>query len=106
MAVLGVCLNRWVMVLQVLAAPVLTFENWTPYLPSWQEVATTLLPVALGIIMVAISYRYLPVFPQEPELNPIEPDVAKPLELEAQGADAPAKGQAESSAGQPEPAEA
>jgi len=106
MAVLGVCLNRWVMVLQVLAAPVLTFENWTPYLPSWQEVATTLLPVALGIIMVAISYRYLPVFPQEPELNPIEPDVAKPMELDAQGADAPAKGQAESSTGQPEPAEA
>jgi molybdopterin-containing oxidoreductase family membrane subunit len=73
MAVVGVCLNRWVMVLQVLAAPVLTFEGWAPYLPSWQEVATTLLPVALGIIMVALSYRYLPVFPQEPELNPIGP---------------------------------
>ncbi|MBT8366051.1 MAG: polysulfide reductase NrfD [Deltaproteobacteria bacterium] len=73
LAVVGVCLNRWVMVLQVLAAPVLTFEGWAPYLPSWQEVATTLLPVALGIIMVALSYRYLPVFPQEPELNPIGP---------------------------------
>ena len=73
LAVVGVCLNRWVMVLQVLAAPVLTFEGWAPYFPSWQEIATTLLPVALGIIMVALSYRYLPIFPQEQELNPLEP---------------------------------
>jgi Ni/Fe-hydrogenase subunit HybB-like protein len=106
MAVLGVCLNRWVMVLQVLAAPVLTFENWTPYIPSWQEVATTLLPVALGIIMVSVSYRYLPVFPQEQELNPIEPYVAEPKALEAQGAEAPLHEQTESPAGEPEPAKA
>jgi len=106
MAVLGVCLNRWVMVLQVLAAPVLTFENWTPYIPSWQEVATTLLPVALGIIMVSVSYRYLPIFPQEQELNPIEPDASDPKALEAQEAEAPQKVQPEASAGEPEPAEA
>ena len=73
LAVVGVCLNRWVMVLQVLAAPVLTFEGWAPYFPSLQEVATTLFPVALGIIMVPLSYRYLPIFPQEQELNPIDP---------------------------------
>jgi molybdopterin-containing oxidoreductase family membrane subunit len=42
------------------------------YFPSWQEIATTILPVAYGIILIAISYRYLPVFPNEPELNPIE----------------------------------
>jgi len=69
LAVLGVCLNRWVMVLQVLAIPVLTFENWVMYFPSWQEVATTILPVAYGIILISLSYRYLPVFPQEQELN-------------------------------------
>ena len=68
----GVSLNRWVMVLQVLAVPVLSFETWNLYFPSWQEVATTLLPVALGIICISISYRYLPIFPQERELNPIE----------------------------------
>jgi len=73
LAVLGLCVNRWVMVLQVMAAPVLTFEKWAMYYPSWQEVATTLLPVAYGIIFIALSYRYLPVFPQEQELNPIEP---------------------------------
>ena len=73
LAVLGLCVNRWVMVLQVMAAPVLTFEAWAMYYPSWQEVATTLLPVAYGIIFIALSYRYLPIFPQEQELNPIEP---------------------------------
>jgi Ni/Fe-hydrogenase subunit HybB-like protein len=73
LAVIGVCLNRWVMVLQVMAVPVMTFDHWAMYIPSWQEVATTILPVAYGIILIAISYRYLPVFPNEPELNPIEP---------------------------------
>jgi molybdopterin-containing oxidoreductase family membrane subunit len=66
------------MVLQVLAVPVLPFENWATYLPSWQEVATTILPVAYGIILISLSYRYLPVFPQEAELNPI--DGAEPAE--------------------------
>lgn len=70
--VIGVSLNRWVMVLQVLAVPVLPFDQWVLYLPSWQEVATTLLPVCYGIILILIAYRYLPIFPQERELNPIE----------------------------------
>ena len=71
LGVLGVCLNRWVMVLQTMAVPVLTFDTWQLYYPSWQEVATTILPVAYGIILVMISFRYLPIFPQEAELNPI-----------------------------------
>lgn len=72
LASIGVLLNRWVMVLQVLAVPVLPFETWNVYFPSWQEIATTILPVAYGVILVMISYRYLPIFPQEAELNPIE----------------------------------
>ncbi len=72
LAVIGVCVNRWVMVLQVLAVPVLPFESWFMYAPSWQEVATTILPVAYGAILIAIAHRYLPIFPQEPELNPVE----------------------------------
>jgi len=72
LAVIGVCLNRWVMVLQTMAVPVMTFDNWALYIPSWQEVATTILPVAYGVILIMISYRYLPIFPQERELNPIE----------------------------------
>jgi molybdopterin-containing oxidoreductase family membrane subunit len=77
LGVIGVCLNRWVMVLQVLAIPVLPFEDWFTYLPSWQEVATTLLPVAYGVIMISTSYRYLPIFPQEQELNPIDEPAAQ-----------------------------
>ena len=70
LACIGVLLNRWVMVLQVMAIPVMTFESWVLYIPSWQEVATTILPVAYGIILIMISFRYLPIFPQERELNP------------------------------------
>ncbi len=69
LAVIGVCLNRWVMVLQIMAVPVMSFDTWALYFPSWQEIATTVLPVAYGIILIAVAYRYLPVFPQELELN-------------------------------------
>ncbi|WP_320040939.1 menaquinone reductase integral membrane subunit QrcD [uncultured Desulfobacter sp.] len=69
LGVIGVCLNRWVMVLQIMAVPVMSFDTWALYIPSWQEVATTILPVAYGIILIAVAYRYLPVFPQELELN-------------------------------------
>jgi molybdopterin-containing oxidoreductase family membrane subunit len=69
LGVIGVCLNRWVMVLQIMAVPVMSFDTWALYIPSWQEVATTILPVAYGIILIAFAYRYLPVFPQELELN-------------------------------------
>ena len=71
LAVAGVCVNRWVLVLQVMAVPVLPFETWALYYPSWQEWATTILPVAYGIILIALSHRYLPIFPQERELNPL-----------------------------------
>jgi len=77
LGVIGVCLNRWVMVLQVMAVPVMSFDTWAMYYPSWQEVATTILPVAYGVILIMISFRYLPIFPQEAELNPIESSPAE-----------------------------
>ncbi len=73
LAAIGVSLNRWVMVLQVMAVPVMSFDYWAMYFPSWQEIATTILPVAYGVILIAFSHRYLPVFPHEAELNPVEP---------------------------------
>jgi molybdopterin-containing oxidoreductase family membrane subunit len=76
LGVIGVSLNRWVMVLQVMAVPVMSFDKWVLYYPSWQEVATTILPVAYGVIMIMVSYRYMPIFPQERELNPIDEPVA------------------------------
>lgn len=72
LAVIGVCVNRWAMVLQVMAVPIMTFDTWALYIPSWQEIATTLLPVAYGAILILISFRYMPIFPQELELNPVE----------------------------------
>jgi molybdopterin-containing oxidoreductase family membrane subunit len=83
LAVVGVCINRWVMVLQVMAVPVMSFDYWAMYFPSWQEIATTILPVAYGIILVGLAHRYLPVFPDESELNPIEtlpPEEEEPVE--------------------------
>ena len=101
LGVLGVSLNRWVMVLQTLAVPVLPFEDWAPYMPSWQEVATTILPVAYSIIMISISYRYLPVFPQEKELNPIDDSASTAVEAEAQS-EPEAEPDAAATAGSPE----
>jgi len=72
LAVIGVCLNRWVMVMTPMAMPVMSMDSWISYFPSWQELATTILPFAGGIMVVAMSYRYLPVFPQEKELNPVD----------------------------------
>jgi Ni/Fe-hydrogenase subunit HybB-like protein len=87
LGVIGVCLNRWVMVLQTLAAPVLPFESWFTYFPSWQEILTTILPVAYGIILISLSYRYLPIFPQEAELNPIAAPGIEPPAAEAEEAE-------------------
>jgi molybdopterin-containing oxidoreductase family membrane subunit len=30
------------------------------------------LPVAYGVILISVSHRYLPIFPQERELNPVD----------------------------------
>ncbi len=70
LGVMGVSLNRWVMVLQVMAVPIMPFDTWALYYPSWQEVATTILPVAYGIILIMISYRYLPIFPPGGRVEP------------------------------------
>ena len=78
LACIGVSINRWVMVLQIMAVPVMPFESFATYFPSWQEIATTILPVAYGVILISLSYRYLPVFPDEAELNPLEEEEVAP----------------------------
>ena len=70
LAIIGLCLNRWAMVLQKLAAPLKPFDDWFMYSPAWTEVITTIMPFAVGIIVLSLAYRYLPLFPQERELNP------------------------------------
>jgi len=67
---IGILINRFVFTIVAWGIPTYPFDKWVFYSPSWQEVATTVMPVALGVIVVSLSYRYLPVFPQERELNP------------------------------------
>jgi molybdopterin-containing oxidoreductase family membrane subunit len=66
---LGVTINRYVMTVQTLAIPVLPFDTWEFYSPNWVEWAASCLVVGYAWIVLALSYRYLPMFPQERELN-------------------------------------
>jgi molybdopterin-containing oxidoreductase family membrane subunit len=66
----GIFMNRWIMTVQSLAVPVMSFDKFVPYVPNWVEFASTFLFVWAGAIVISISYRYLPIFPQEKELNP------------------------------------
>lgn len=66
---IGVTINRYVQTVQGLAAPVMPFDEWQIYLPNWAEWAACFLVVAYAVLILSISYRYLPMFPQEAELN-------------------------------------
>jgi molybdopterin-containing oxidoreductase family membrane subunit len=72
LACFGVTMNRFVMTIQTLAIPVLPFEQFATYLPTWQEWGISFGVVAYGLIIFSLAYRYLPVFPQETKLNPAE----------------------------------
>ncbi|MBU1229364.1 MAG: polysulfide reductase NrfD [Proteobacteria bacterium] len=66
---IGVSLNRYLFTVQSIAMPILPFDNWQFYAPNWAEWATSGMIVAYGILVMSLSYRYLPVFPQERGLN-------------------------------------
>ncbi|MFW5490519.1 MAG: menaquinone reductase integral membrane subunit QrcD [Desulfovibrio sp.] len=65
----GVTINRYVFTVQTIAFPALPFDKWYVYMPNWAEWATSLMIVAYGALLLSLSYRYLPIFPQERELN-------------------------------------
>ncbi len=69
LACFGVALNRFVMTIQTLAVPTLSFDGFMLYFPSWQEIAAFVAIIAYGVIMYSISFRYLNLFPQERELQ-------------------------------------
>ena len=69
LACCGVLLNRFVMTIQTLSLPTLAFDEFMTYLPSWQEVAAFGAVVAYGVILYSLSYRFLPLFPQERDLR-------------------------------------
>ena len=69
MACCGVALNRYVLTVQTLALPTLSFDRFLSYTPSWQETGTFLAVVAYGVLVYSFSFRYLQLFPEERELK-------------------------------------
>ncbi|MBF0529270.1 MAG: polysulfide reductase NrfD [Deltaproteobacteria bacterium] len=67
---IGICFNRFVFTIVTTAIPVMPFEKFVGYLPTWQEWSIALAVIGYGGLVLALSYRYLPVFPHEKELNP------------------------------------
>ena len=65
----GVTINRYVLTVQTLAFPSMPFDSWQTYAPNWVEWAASALVLAYGAMLLSLSYRYLPIFPQEPGLN-------------------------------------
>jgi len=66
---IGVTINRYVFTVQTIAFPAMPFDKWYVYYPNWVEWASSVMIVAYGFLVLSLSYRYLPVFPQERHLN-------------------------------------
>ena len=66
---LSVTINRYSQTVQNLALPVLPFDSWFSYVPNWAEWGACVLVLAYSGIVLSLSYRYLPIFPQEAKLN-------------------------------------
>jgi Ni/Fe-hydrogenase subunit HybB-like protein len=66
----GIVLNRFVFTVVTLAVPVMPFDRFWSYLPTWQEWGIAFAVIGYGFLLFSLSYRYLPVFPKESELNP------------------------------------
>jgi menaquinone reductase, integral membrane subunit len=68
---IGIVLNRFLFIIVTLAIPVMPFDRFWSYLPTWQEWGIGLAVVGYGFLLFSLAYRYLPVFPKERELNPV-----------------------------------
>ena len=65
----GIVLNRFNMIIVTLAIPVMPFEKFMGYWATWPEWGIAMAVIGYGGIIIALAYRYLPVFPHEKELN-------------------------------------
>jgi molybdopterin-containing oxidoreductase family membrane subunit len=65
----GICINRFVFTVQTSAVPVMPFDRYIGYSATWQEWSIAIAMLAYGMLVYSLSYRYLPVFPMEKELN-------------------------------------
>lgn len=67
----GIVINRFVMTIQALAVPVMPFDRWQVYVPTVYEWAPVIAMLAYCALILSLSYRYLPMFPRERDLNRI-----------------------------------
>jgi len=67
----GIIFNRFVFIIVTLAIPVMPFDRFWGYLPTWQEWGVALAVIGYGVLLFSAAYRYLPVFPKEKELNAV-----------------------------------
>lgn len=65
----SITLNRYLLTVQGLAMPVMPFDEWQTYAPNWVEWACCALVFAYSAMVLSLTYRYTPIFPQEAELN-------------------------------------
>jgi molybdopterin-containing oxidoreductase family membrane subunit len=66
---LGLCINRYTLVIQTQAQPVMPFDSWRLYIPGLPEWAVAGMIISYGVIILSLSYRYLPVFTQEKQFK-------------------------------------
>lgn len=67
----GIVLNRFVFTIATLAIPVMPFDKFWSYTATWQEWGITAAVMGYGVLLFSLSYRYLPIFPKEKELNSV-----------------------------------
>lgn len=70
MTCFGVIINRLIASVAPLGIPVLPFSKFYTYLPTWWEWGVVLGFVGYAGLVLSLSYRYLPIFPHEYDLNP------------------------------------
>ena len=59
MNVIGIVLNRFVFSIQTLAIPVMPFDKFMSYFPTWQEWGIAIGSIGYGILLFSLSYRLL-----------------------------------------------
>ncbi|HJX33775.1 MAG TPA: menaquinone reductase integral membrane subunit QrcD [Desulfatiglandales bacterium] len=68
---IGIVIDRFMFVIVTIAIPVMPFDRFWSYSPTWQEWGVAMAFIGYGLLLFSVSYRYLPVFPRERELNPV-----------------------------------
>jgi molybdopterin-containing oxidoreductase family membrane subunit len=85
MACCGVAVNRFVLTIQTLALPTLSFDRFLNYLPSWQETGTFLAVIAASVLVYSLSFRYFELYPEERDLMVAPPAAPETEPAPAEG---------------------